>query len=238
MPSPLQLPQLHSWMIRLLAGLLGLYIVELVARNAGLELYGLAWQPLGSGFGVWQLATHYFVQGAYDGAVTSVLFGLLTLYFALPAVDATLERAVWGRGLVAGAIGGVVLAFLADAVGLVSVGAAMGWFPLAIALFVMFGLALPDGIVKLFFVFDLRAGTLVWIVLAGLLARTVLAPSLSAFEGLGVWGGVMAWWRWMGPGARRRTLQQQKRSVERELRRFEVIEGGRSSNRPDDDWVH
>jgi hypothetical protein len=231
----MQLPRLEPWMIRLLAGLFGLYVLELVARNAGLDLYGLAWRPLAHGFAPWQLVTHYALQGSQDGAVTSVLFGLLMLYFALPAVDATVERGVWLRTLGAGAAAGVVLGLLTDAVGLAGVAPTMGWLPLTVGLFVMFGLALPQGIVKLFFVLDIPARWLVWMSLAFLALRMVVAPSLGAAEGLGVWIGVYGYWNLRGPGARRRNLQQRKQSIERELRRFEVVEGGRSSNRPDDD---
>ncbi len=239
MSSPMQLPRLETWMIRLLAGLFGLFVVELVARNAGLDLYGLSWHPIAHGFGPWQLVTHYFLQGSYDGSVTSVLFGLLMLYFALPAVDATVERGVWVRAIGAGAATGLVLGLLTDLVGLAGVAPTMGWLPLAIGLFVVFGLALPDGIVKLFFVLDIPARWLVWLSLAILAVRMVLAPGLGSAEGLGMWIGVYGYWTLRGPGARRRELHQKKRSIERELRRFEVIEGGRSPNRPkDDDWVH
>jgi len=226
-------------MIRLLAGLFGLFVLELVARNAGLELYGLAWQPFRHGFAPWQLVTHYVLQGSENGSVTSVLFGLLMLYFALPAVDATVERGVWLRALGAGALAGVGLGLLTDAVGLAGTAPSMGWLPLTVGLFVMFGLALPNGIVKLFFVLDIPARWLVWMSLGFLALWMVVTPSLASAEGLGVWIGVYGYWNLRGPGARRRDLHQKKRSIERELRRFEVIEGGRSSNRPDDDdMVH
>jgi len=233
----MQLPRLEPWMVRLLAGLFGVYVLELVARNAGLDLYGLAWRPFLHGFAPWQLLTHYALQGSQDGSVTNVLFGLLMLYFALPAVEATVERGLWLRALAAGAVGGLVLGLLVDVIGLAGVAPAMGWLPLTIGLFVLFGLALPQGVVKLFFVLDIPARWLVWMSLGFLLLRMLLAPSLAAAEGLGVWCGVVGYWYRAGPGARRRHLQREKRSVERELRRFEVIEGGRSTNRPED-WVH
>ena len=226
-------------MSRLLAGLFGLYVLELLARYAGLDLYALAWHPFGAGFAPWQPLTHYLLQGTHSGSVTSVLFGLLMLYFALPAVDATVERGVWLRALGAGAGVGVVLALLTDAIGLAGPTPALGWIPLAIGLFVLFGLALPHGVVKLFFVLDIPARWLVWMSLAVLALRMAMAPTLSAAEGLGMWIGVYGYWSLRGPGARRRELHQKKRSIEQELRRFTVIEGGRGGNRPpDDDWVH
>ena len=52
---------------------------------------------------------------------------------------------------------------------------------------------------------------------------------------MGVWLGVMGWYYYLGPGARRRQLTRQATRIERELSRFRVIDGGKTDP---DDWVH
>lgn len=234
----LQMPSLSPWMTRVLGGLFALYVLELVLRNAGLDVYALVWRPLGSGFAPYQPFGRFLVQGDDSGALFNVLIGLLVLYFLLPAMDQVLERAQWLRGLAAGVVGGTVLPFLLDVVGLAPGGGAMGWVVSTSALFLLFGLAMPDGEIRLFFVLPVSGRIIVWGTLALSVLFYLLGPSLHTAEAIGVWCGVMAWWYGLGPGARRRQLQKKATSIEAELRRFQVIEGGRSNRPSDDEWVH
>lgn len=230
-----RLPPLHPWMRNLLVALLVLYLVEVVARNfVGVPVDLLAWRPMGAGFRPWQLLSHYLVQGPGRGGTTSVLLSLLVLYFFLPPLSDMLSRRHFAEGVAAGAAGGVLLGLALDLfLGLG--GAASGWSVAPMAMVVLFGLAMPGGVVRLFFVIPVTGRWIVWgtVAIAGLFL--LADPGLDAAEHLGAALGVVGWWRWRGPGARRRELARKARDIERELRRFEVIEGGRGE---DDDLVH
>ena len=100
---------------------------------------------------------------------------------------------------------------------------------------VLFGLGMPNGIVHLFFILPVRAIWFVWgsIAIAGL--SFLAQPALATADAVGAWCGVMGWYHYMGPGRRRRELTRQAASIERDLRRFQVIEGGKTDP---DEWVH
>lgn len=237
-PQP-QLPPLAPWMRNLLVGLFALYVVELLAANAGLPVQALAWHPFGSGFEPWQPFTRFLVQGR---SVLGVLLGLLVLYFLLPAVDRLLTREQMSQALLAGAAGGTALPLLLDLV-LVGGPGIHGWTVLSTSLVLLFGLAVPSGVVNLWFVIPITGRVIVWGSLGLSVVLFLLDPSLRTSEGIGTWLGVYGWWNVLGPGGRKRQLRRKARRIERELRRFEIIEGGRSdrpqgAQREDDDQVH
>jgi len=234
-----QLPSPSPSTIRVLGALFALYVVELVLRNVGVPVYDLVWRPFGQGFALYQPILRFLVQGDDSGALFNVLIGLLVLYFLLPGLDQILDKDTWLKGLGAGLVGGTLLPLVADGIGLVPAGGTMGWVVSTAALFVLFGLAMPDGVVRLFFVLPVSGKMIVWGTLGLSVLFFLLDRNLHTAEGIGVWVGVVGWWYGMGPGARRRELQRKASSIESELRRFHVIEGGRSNNRPsDDEWVH
>jgi hypothetical protein len=227
------LPPIHPWIRNLMIGLFGLYVAELIGVNAvGQGLYSLlALHPVGDGFAPWQLLTRYLVQGPQ---VMSVMFGLLMLYFALPLMDRFFSRSQLLQVLAAMFVGGTVLSLGLAALGIVG-GLALGWGMVLTGLFALVGLAMPSMEFRLFFLIPVRASYFVWGagVIAGLLL--LASPSLSSADYLGSWLGVVAWWYLLGPGGRRRKLIQQSKKIEKELMKFQVIQGGRNR---DDDIVH
>lgn len=236
-----QLPPLLPWVRNLLLGLFGLYVLEIIARSySGLSVDQLAWAPLGHGFRVWQLATHYLVQGASSQAAMRLVFGLLILYFFLPAITQVLSRQVLVRGMAAGAVGGLVLGLGGDGLlhllGGSGAASAMGWWVLTGSAVMIFGLAMPNADIRLFFVIPIKGVYFVWGSVILSLIYVALGPSVSTFELLGATLGPLAWWHWLGPAARRRHLKAKARSIEKELARFTVIEGGKSDD--DDEWIH
>lgn len=224
-------------MRNLFIALIGLYAVELALRNVvGLPVDQLAWLPFPD-FAIYQPFTRYLVQG---NSVVSVLIGLVVLYFFLPQLESAYSRRQQLELVGFAAVGGTVFAGALDLLGILRTpAAAFGWDGLVTIAVVLFGLTSPKAVIYLFFVLPVRASVFVWG--TGLLAFLFLlaVPALDTADYLGVWLGVMAWWRWRGPEARKRELRNKAKDIERELRNFEVLEGGRGNNRPfDDDVVH
>lgn len=236
------LPPHEPWQSNLVVGLFVAYVVEVVLHHAGLPLYTLlAWHPFGAGFEAWQPLTRFLVQGAAPITAAWVVLSLLVLYFLLPAVVPLLGRRTAAQAVLAGAVGGTILPLAVDATGLLASPPALGWSELVLVLPVLLGLAAPDADMVAF-VFPMKARALLWGVLVVALLFLLVAPSLATLEGVGVWLGVFGWWHGLGPGARRRTLRSQAKDIESELRRFQVIEGGKERPQgrqsPGDDWVH
>lgn len=234
------LPTLERWHRWLLAALFGAFVVELVAKNAGLPIYRwLAWWSFDAGFAAWQPLTRFLVQGDDRNAVASVAFSLLLLYFFLPLMESVAGRRTLGQAVLAGAVGGTVLPLALDATGLLSPSAALGWRPLAYALPPLLGLMRPDQTILLV-VLPVRASWILWGTLVLAVLNVLAEQSLDSLQELGVWVGVYAWYHLLGPGRTRRELSGRGKKVEKDLRRFQVLEGGRSPNRPGrpDDLVH
>jgi hypothetical protein len=96
--------------------------------------------------------------------------------------------------------------------------------------------------VRLYFVLPVSGRMIVWGTLIVLVLMLLAAPVTASLEPMGVWLGAWAWWNYRGPGARRRNLKRQAHKIERELRSFQVIEGGRSEapqgDQDGDGWIH
>ncbi len=240
--AQIRFPTLHAWMRNLLIALFVLYVLELGLRNAGVDVYLLAWQPFGHGFQPWQPLTRFLVQGP---GVVGVIMGLVLLYFLLPGIWATVEQAILRSALLAGLAGGTLLPLLLD-LAIAGDGAVMGWTTLLwVWLPTIFGLSMPNQTIYLMFVIPVNGRALLWFtaVICGLALLFGAGARIESAEPLGVWLGVYGWWQGLGPGARRRQLIAKAAGIERELKRFTVIEGGKGQsdgNRPPegDEWVH
>jgi len=228
---------MSSFTKRTLFGLFGLFIFELVVRRAGAPVDLLVWYPFSSVFSPHQLVTRFFVQGAGSGAVTRVLIGLLVLYFFLDQVRGSLSERQFAEALGAVAVGSTVVGLTADSMGLAP-GPAMGWTPFVTGLVVLFGLSNPNREILLFLVLPIGGMMLVWATVVVTSIYYLAEPGLHTVEELGAIAGVWGWWAWRGPGGRRRVLKQKARHIERELHRFQVIDGGRNDGNNGDDIVH
>lgn len=233
------LPQLEPWHRWLLGGLLGAFVLELLLANFELPVYFLAWLNLGDGFAPWQPLTRFLVQGSSRAAVSSVLMSLVLLYFLLPPTESAVGRRQLGLAVLAGAVGGTALPLLTDALGWTVPAPALGWGPLVLVLPVLFGLHRPDADVYLV-IFPIKARWFVWGGLVVALLMLLAERSLSGWEELGVWLGTVGYYHLLGPGRRKRELRAKAAGIERELSRFQVLEGGRGKpqGRQRDDTVH
>lgn len=225
--SRLGLPPTDPFVRNLLLGLLGLYVVELVANVAGVPTLMLAWQAPRVGFAPWQVLTCYLVQGNNVGGV---VFGLLGLWFLLPGLFTALPHKRVGEALLAAIAVGTALPLAANLLGL-GAGVVIGWPSLLMALFCLFGLAFPEATVRINFVLPVTGPMIVWGSLL-LAVLTLLASfgaggqgSLGAFHSLGLWLGVYGWWhlRYLRP----RSTPPPGRPPPR----FRVYEGGQDSQR-------
>lgn len=221
-------PPLSPWVKNVLIALFVLYVVELVLQNfMGLPLWAtLTWQELGGGFRPWQLLTRYTVQGPNVGGT---VFAFIALYFALPVVEQLLDRRQMIEAVVATVIGGSAMGLLLDAVGVVG-GVGYGWSVFALSAFMLFGLARPTSEIRLFFVLPVKGIFFYWAALVFALLMVLGTRSIGAADEVGAWVGVTVWWNWFGPGSRRRKLIRDSKRIERELKRFQVLPGGRNDN--------
>lgn len=230
------LPSLAPWMRALLATLFGLYIVEVTARNyLHWQVDSLSWRPLKLGFEPLQLLTHPWVQGPGRGGAWGALMALLVLWFFLPAVSRLLPRKEALTALGVAAATGIALALLGDfALGFDRLyGGATGYSPWITAMIALFGLALPTGVVQLFFVLPVQGRVIAWGSLGVSALMLFAEPSLATAEQLGAVLGIFGWWFGVGPGARRRRMNKRAKVLERDLRGWKVLDGGRA-----DETVH
>jgi hypothetical protein len=220
------MPPLPAWLRNLLIGLVALYLVEVALANVvGASLYSaLAWfDPIAA---PWQIVTRYLVQGLGSQPVMRLLFDLLLIYFLAPQVASAFDNRQRQQILVACIAGGTLVAGLLGAVGF-AVAPAMGWHGLSIALITLFGLSNPEGVIRWNFVFPIPGKVIAWG--TGVVNALILLGehSMMAADDFGVWAGVMAWWFFVGPGARRRQLIGKTKKLERDLRNLQVLPGGR-----------
>jgi hypothetical protein len=225
----LMLPPLTPGLRNFLVGLFALYVLELVANNfLGIPTALLAWGAQTTF--PWQPLTRFLVTG--PAPPTSVLFMLLAVFFFVPpTLQMNTRREVYE---IAASVflGSSILAFGYDLWMPSSFTA--GYASILLAMVTLFGLRAPDATVLLMFIIPIPGKYFIW--LSGLTAGlTALAfPGRLGGDYLGAFLGVLVWWYGRGPGRRRRSLAAQGRQIERELRRFTVLDGGQS----DDDLVH
>ncbi len=228
------LPQLPKWGWNLLVGLFVLFAVELLARNVlgqQAAVAALVWQPFGNGFAAWQPLTRYAVQG---NDVFNVVISLVVLYFFLPAMAQLFDARRGVQAFGAAALGGTMAALAFDLLGLDGFGT-FGWSPLVAATVVYFGLGFPDATIRLFFIIPVQAVYMAYGSLALAFLYMLSGPGMHSADHFGAIVGAFAWWNYLGPGGRRRQLLRKEADIQQELRRFQVLKGGKDD---DDDIVH
>jgi hypothetical protein len=223
-----------------LLALFAVYVAQLLLPGT-LEAW-LAWQPFGKGFLPWQPLTSFVLGGPTPLAAC---LEWLALFFLLAPVERGLGvRDAWVGILVAWGVA-VTLSLGLAGLGVVGVppGGYLGVAPLVAALVGFFGWSHPGARILLAFVIPVRADLVAWA--TGLLSFLYLlyARDLGSALAFGGWAGAWGWMRLGGTGALRRWgLLARRRRIERDLRKFEVIDGGRAGGGPrrtkPEEWVN
>jgi hypothetical protein len=232
--------------------MLALYVVELVLANLVLPApwspyRWLAWTPALDLSIAWQPWTQFLVQGPQP---FQVILNLVVVWFFLPwALDRFTRRDLLRAStlvfasIVLGGLAwwGLNVAWILGTGGAGwNLGPAMGWSPWIVALVAVYCLALPDQEIMFMFVARVQARWLYWLELALLGLYFLAMPGLQTIESLAAFGGITAWWHFIGPGAQRRRYRAAGRKVERA---FTVLPGGKpgrqgGQRRPTDDTFH
>lgn len=220
--------------------LFGVYVVQLVVGwQVVLALFALA--PLGGGLMPWQPFSFTFV-GAEPGGMLWQFVGVF--FFLQPVVDTLGRRRFWWSTLFVWGFA-LVVKLGAEALGVLAPTPTFGFAWWVDALVAWFGFSNRGQPVRMMFFLPMRAEMLAWI--AGILSLlyvlfsrdTASLHMLAAF--VGAWIILH-----LEPGALRRLrLRLKKAKIERQLSRFEVIDGGKegaAGERPrrgdPKDWVN
>lgn len=215
-----------------------IYLAQLLAMPR-LDQW-LGWQPYGSGlFFPWQPLTCVLL-GTLDPLQTCLQW--LGVFFMLPILEQVLPAARIGRAMLFSWAVAVSAIFLLEFAGILGqAGEISGLAPLMAALTALVGFLLPNTTFLLFFVLPVKALWIAWG--TGLLTFLYMVASRDAGSAANffAWGGAWIFVQFIGGNFRRWRLQLKKKQVERKLRRFEVIEGGKDGNvrtkRPEE-WIN
>lgn len=248
----MHLPPLKPWLVRALGILLMVWIAELILANFVLADSFAMYKSMGFWPAldltlVYQPLTRLLLQG---NNLWQVVLDLVVLYFFLPwVIDRFTRRQLLTASLfvvlgcaVAG-IAWVGLTALASSAGLAASATwleapALGWHPFVIAMVALFGLALPDATINLFFVMPIKARWVFWITIAFSVLGFLAQPGVPSFDRFGAILGIVVWFFLVGPGATRRRFKRAGKRIERDVT-FRVYQGGRQGGqRPPDDVFH
>jgi len=222
---------------RVLGALIALYILELllvfwfkvdVTRWVFMNRLGPSWMPWQ--FLTAQLFNHLSPMGA--------LFDWLMIVFFFGPVERLMGRKKLLTSLGIVAIGAGILATALDALGAVAgEGPFVGLNPIITALVVFFGLTLPNATIRLFFVLPIKAAWIAWG--SGLIALLYFLAARDLDSAMAISGWVLAFGVMkIGPDEWRKLwLRWKARKLEKELEKFEVIDGGKGSG-DDDEYIH
>ena len=223
---------------RALIVLVSLYIVQLVLTFwlkfdvAGwlyLNRFGQGWTP-------WQPVSSLLFNSP---SPLSAAFDWLILLFFVGPTERLMGRKKLLQGLAIAAGVAGLFTFIVDLSGaLVSSAPFVGLNPILTALVVFFGLSLPNATIRLFFVLPIKAAWFAWG--SGLLSLLYFLAlrDLDSSMALGGWVGGFLVIKYGPDEWRKILLRYRARKVEKELEKFTVIDGGKDTDKNDDEWIH
>ncbi len=242
-------PKLTRLTRNLLIALVALYMIQLVLENwLGLPVlaYVAWWGPSGSSglgamFKPWQPLSAFLINGPTPVAA---LVDWLVLFFFFPPAEEILGKKGTFSVLATSWFVAVLVSLPLLFLHVISAPAPyLGLNCFLTALVVVFGLSRPHARILLFFVIPIKAGWVAWgtgfIAVLYFLYERSLGSSIAFFG----WCGAVVWMYADGsPGRLLRKLRMRwmmRRPQGRGDQRFDVIQGGRSSQDEDEGpWYH
>jgi len=220
---------------RILVILVGCYIGQLVlGRVVPVEQWFFLWSFDSPNWRPWQLVTH----PVFNGTPRQAFIDWLVLFFFLGSVERLMGRARFLRGMAVAFSFAVLVTTLLDIAGVLgSGGMHFGLAPFWMALFLFFGLSMPDARILLMFVLPIKAGWVAWG--SGLLGLLyfLYAPGLTTSMALFGWVGAYAWLRGFKELRTHYKARKAARDIQRDLVHLEVLKGGREED-DDEEYIH
>ncbi|GDX81900.1 hypothetical protein LBMAG42_37110 [Deltaproteobacteria bacterium] len=234
---PLDLARMWSPRVRATIGVLVVaYIVELAFSGALEPILSL--RGLGAGFQPWQPLTYTLIQGEPVSAV----FGWVGVFFFMDMAHAGMgARRFWVSTFITWALA-TFGSLMIGLTGLLQATYVFGpWWWLD-AMLVWFAFKNRDAQVRWMMVLPMKAEVIAWLVLLLSVLRLAyyrdVASAHLVFAWFAAWATV-----WIdGDTWRRWKLLRRKKAIEKELSKFQVLDGGRGQERPrrqkPDDWAN
>ncbi|MFN7953801.1 MAG: rhomboid family intramembrane serine protease [bacterium] len=200
--------------------------------------------PLGSGrFAPWQFVTHPFVHA---GDPLSFLLMLMTLFFFSSHLERYLGTGRFQTFLAASTVGvGLVGWLVCSALGFLPTAAgtpakAFGLLPYSgfgvpvIACLAAFGWLQPRSQILLFFILPIQAIYITYLTIAGQVVGLLTAKPWSVYFLAGIGLTYLVVQRGVRlPDLKRKWLLAKQRRVQKKLTKLQVIDGGKTTPRPD-----
>ena len=219
----------RSWSLRVrvtLGVMIVAYLPQIVWPGQLDSLFALS--PLGNGFEPWQPLTYTLVQGT---PISAVIGWVMLFFFMDTAHECLGTRRFWTSTFITWAIA-TFGSLMAGLTGWLQPGAVSGPFWWLDAMLVWFALTNRGAQVRWMMVLPLKAEVVAWLV--GLLSLLNLAAYRDVNSAHLVFAWLAAWaTTWLDGGSFRRwKLGRRKRAIEKELTKFQVLEGGKDHDRP------
>jgi hypothetical protein len=214
--------------------LVGVYVAQLLIPGMAALL---AWSTGVGLFAPWQVLTCLVLGGPDPG---QALFDWVGVFFLVPLLDDLMDRRTWVLQLLTCWAVAVVTGLGAVTLGLVDPSVIMGQTALLDAAIAFIGFRMRHAQFLLMFVIPVRAVWLAWITGGMSLLYFLAYRNADTWTMLVCWAAAAVLANVDRGSLRRLSLQWKKGRIERRLRKFEVIDGGKDGpprTRPED-WVH
>lgn len=224
---PFDLARMWSLRVRVTLGVMVVaFVPQLLFPEQWKALFAL--HPLGAGFMPWQPLTYTLMQGT---PISAVIGWVMLFFFMDTAHDCLGTRRFWTSTFITWAVA-TFGSLMVGLTGWLASGAVAGPFWWLDAMLVWFALTNRAAQVRWMMVLPLRAEVVAWLV--GLVSLLNLAFYKDVNSAHLVFAWLAAWaTTWLdGDSLRRWKLSRRKRAIEKELSKFQVLEGGKDHERP------
>ncbi len=221
---------------RILVVLVGSYVAQLlVGRVMHVDQWFFLWSFDSPYWKPWQLLTHV----VFNGTPIQAFIDWLVLFFFLGSVERLMGKEGFIRGMAVAFGVAVSVTLLLDIAGVLgSGGTHIGLRPFWMALFLYFGLSMPNARILLMFVLPIKASWVAWG--SGLLGLLyfLYAPSLTTSMGLFGWIGAYGYMQGFRELRDHYKARKAAKDIQRDLVHLQVLKGGRTDDDDDEEYIH